>query len=363
MESPSVEVVGAVKRFGPVAAVDGVSLAIGRGELFALLGPSGCGKTTLLRLIAGLEVPDAGIIRLGGVDVTGVPAHRRPVHTVFQQYALFPHLTVAENVGFGLPYLDRALNGTRQRPNRAERAARVGEALAQVRLDGLGDRRPHQLSGGQRQRVALARALVLAPQVLLLDEPLAALDPALRREMQSEIKALQRGSGLTFVLVTHDRDEALALSDRLAVLGHGRIEQIGTPAEVWERPATEFVARFTGADNLFAGEVAHGAGGPVLRLPGGGEVPAPPGAPPGALRFVVRPERLVLLGERTTGALPVIVEDRTYQGLGTTWTVRGPAGERCTVYAPSDGNPAPFPPGATAFLTWDPRHAVVLPAR
>jgi len=357
MASPPVEVievVGAVKRFGEVAAVDGVSLTIGRGELFALLGPSGCGKTTLLRLIAGLEVPDEGTIRLGGVDVTGVPAHRRPVHTVFQQYALFPHLTVAENVGFGLPYL-------KERPARAVREGKIREALAQVQLDGLGGRRPHQLSGGQRQRVALARALVLEPQVLLLDEPLAALDPALRREMQGEIKALQRNSGLTFVLVTHDRDEALALSDRLAVLHRGRIEQVGSPAEVWERPATEFVARFTGAGNFFAGEVVEGGDGLRLRMSGGVEVAAPPGVAPGALRFVVRPERLRLLGEEKAGAVPVVVEERTYQGLGTSWSVRGPVGESYTVYAPSDGGPAPFPPGDRAFLFWDSRHAVPLP--
>jgi ABC-type Fe3+/spermidine/putrescine transport system ATPase subunit len=271
---PSVEIRGVTKRFGDSAAVDGVSLEIGRGELFALLGPSGCGKTTLLRMIGGLEAPSAGSIHIDGADVTAVPPHERPVNMVFQQYALFPHLTVAENVAFGLRY-----KGV---PKRSW-AAEVAEALALVRLSGFEKRRPDQLSGGQRQRVALARAIVLEPRVLLLDEPLGALDQKLRKEVQVELKTLQRTLEITFVFVTHDQEEALALSDRMAVMSHGRVVQMGSPAEIFERPETELVAEFMGAANFFTAE-ARDAGPGRLGLPdalttkvcSGGERSPPP---------------------------------------------------------------------------------------
>ena len=335
-EPPSVEIREVTKRFGGVTAVDAVSLEVRRGELFSLLGPSGCGKTTLLRLVAGLEAPTAGTIRIEGADVTRVPPHRRPVNMVFQHYALFPHLTVAENVAFGLPYKGMP---------KARRATRVAEALALVRLQGLEGRRPDQLSGGQRQRVALARALALEPRVLLLDEPLAALDPRLRKEVQVELKSLQRTLGITFLFVTHDQEEALALSDRIAVMSHGRIEQIGTPAEVFERPATAFVAEFLGAENFFTTE-ARGVRG---------------------VRFIVRPEKLKLRaeppGKPGLAAVPVRIEDRVYQGISTIWIARGEGGERFVVYEQNDlsaGERPDFAPGSPAFLCWDPRHAVVL---
>jgi spermidine/putrescine transport system ATP-binding protein len=255
-----VELREVTRTFGEVTAVDAVTLAVRGGELFSLVGPSGCGKTTLLRLIAGLEWATAGQVWIGGRDLTGVPAHRRPVNLVFQHYALFPHLTVADNVAFGLRYLVGAA-----RPGSAAAAARVAAALDLVRLRGLDRRYPDQLSGGQRQRVALARALVLAPRVLLLDEPLAALDQELRQAMQLELKRLQRKVGITFLLVTHDQEEALALSDRVAVMSEGRIEQVGTPLEVFERPETAFVAAFTGAANIWDAEVLGPAGGPGER--------------------------------------------------------------------------------------------------
>ena len=326
----SVEIAGITKRFDGVTAVDGITLAIRRGEFFALLGPSGCGKTTLLRMIAGLEEPDEGTIRIGGADVTRVPPHRRPVNMVFQQYALFPHLTVEQNVAFGLAY---------KTLSRSERAERVAATLRLVRLTGLERRRPDQLSGGQRQRVALARALVLEPQVLLLDEPLAALDPNLRREVQGELKGLQRTLGITFVFVTHDREEALALSDRIAVMDHGRVEQVGSPVEVFETPETEFVARFLGASNLFTREVA-------------GET----------VHFVVRPEKLALRATSSDGeeALPVTVVDRVYHGANTEWVVEDAKGERFTVLAQNAGVDLPFPPGSAAHLSWEARSAVVL---
>jgi putative spermidine/putrescine transport system ATP-binding protein len=245
--APAIELRGLRKTFGDVEAVAGIDLEIPDGEFFSLLGPSGSGKTTLLRMIAGFELPTAGQVLLHGTDVTTRPPYDRDVNTVFQDYALFPHLTVLGNVEYGL-----RVKGVGKR----ERRERALEALESVRLTGFGDRRPGQLSGGQRQRVALARALVNRPKVLLLDEPLGALDRALRLEMQVELKQLQRDVGITFVLVTHDQDEALTMSDRVAVVRSGRIEQIASPAGLYERPSTDFVAGFVGVTNLLSGEVA-----------------------------------------------------------------------------------------------------------
>jgi putative spermidine/putrescine transport system ATP-binding protein len=280
-----------VKRYGDVAAVDGVDLEIGRGEFFTLLGPSGSGKTTCLRLIAGFERPDAGRVVLRGRDVTGLPPAERDVNTVFQDYALFPHMSVAENVGYGLRV---------KRVARAERDQRVADALAMVRLEGYGERRPSQLSGGQRQRVALARALVNRPSVLLLDEPLGALDLKLRQQLQVELKRIQQEVGITFVYVTHDQEEALTMSDRIAVVDGGQIVQIGSPREVYETPDTPFVAGFVGVSNLLELPVERVAGDTVhLRLGEHDAVLAAAGtdgaAAPGRIAVVtVRPERIAL---------------------------------------------------------------------
>ena len=236
------------KHYGDVVAVAGVDLEVRDGEFFSMLGPSGSGKTTTLRMIAGFELPTAGRILLHGADVTAIPPFDRDVNTVFQDYALFPHMTVGDNVAYGLVVRKVA---------KADRVSRVTEALRMVRLEGYEKRKPSQLSGGQRQRVALARALVNRPRVLLLDEPLGALDLKLREEMQIELKAIQQAVGITFIYVTHDQEEALTMSDRLAVFNQGRIEQIGAPAEVYERPATRFVAGFVGTSNLLAGDVAE----------------------------------------------------------------------------------------------------------
>ena len=246
MGGGEIRLVGLVKRFEDVTAVDGIDLDVPGGEFFALLGPSGCGKTTTLRLVAGFEQPTDGRILLDGVDMARTPPHKRKVNTVFQSYALFPFLSVADNVAFGLRFQD---------VDKAEARRRVAEALALVQLQGLERRRPAQLSGGQQQRVALARALVLNPSVLLLDEPLGALDAKLRKALQVELKALQEAVGITFVYVTHDQEEALTMSDRLAVMAGGRIEQVGPPTELYEEPATTYVAGFLGVANLFS---AHG---------------------------------------------------------------------------------------------------------
>jgi len=245
---PRIRLRGLRKTFGTVVAVDNLDLDIADGEFFAMLGPSGSGKTTVLRMIAGFETPTAGTVELGGVDASRQPPFRRDVNTVFQDYALFPHMTVEQNIAYGLRV---------QRVPKADRARRVGEALDMVRLDGFGARKPSQLSGGQRQRVALARALVNRPRVLLLDEPLGALDLKLREQMQLELKAIQREVGITFVFVTHDQDEALTLCDRLAVFRDGRIEQLGRAEDVYESPATRFVADFVGTSNVIDGELAR----------------------------------------------------------------------------------------------------------
>lgn len=317
---------GIRKAFGGHEAVKGVSIDIRRGEVFSLLGPSGCGKTTLLRIAAGLEAPDAGGVFLDGEEITGLPPERRRINTVFQSYALFPHMSVWDNVAFG-PRVAR----------RAEAALRpdVGRMLEMVGLAGRAEARPRQLSGGERQRVALARALINRPQVLLLDEPLAALDRKLRQRMLLELDRIHDEVGITFLYVTHDQEEAMSLSDRIAVMNAGRVEQIGTPAEVYERPASRFVAEFIGDTNLMEGVVLDGAAGGVCRLeiPGLGEVLAARGRDSGAGERVllsVRPEKLHV----SRGSLPpgsgrnVIrgrVEDVSYRGAETRYWVRAGA--------------------------------------
>jgi spermidine/putrescine ABC transporter ATP-binding subunit len=365
MTDHSVEIRGLTKRFGEIVAVDSVSLDIRRGEFFSLLGPSGCGKTTLLRMIGGFELPDEGTLLIQGRDMTREPPYRRPVNMVFQQYALFPHLTVEDNVAFGLRYKDIP-------PDR--QGARVSEVLGLVQLSGFEKRKPDQLSGGQRQRVALARALALKPEVLLLDEPLGALDQKLRKEVQVQLKQLQRTLGITFVFVTHDQEEALTMSDRIAVMNRGHVEQMDEAARIFERPATEFVANFMGAANFFrATYVEEEAGKLRLTLAAGGEVRVPSDGrrhrAGEEVRFVVRPEKLDLrprdLAAHGVPSVAVTIEERVYQGLSTLWIVRDDAGERSVVYEqnekPFDEN-AKFAAEGRAFLCWNPDYAVVIPA-
>jgi spermidine/putrescine ABC transporter ATP-binding subunit len=359
----SVEIRGLTKLFGEVAAVDSVSLDIRRGEFFSLLGPSGCGKTTLLRMIGGFELPTEGSLRINGADMTRVPPYERPVNMVFQHYALFPHLTVEENVGFGMRY--------KGIPRESE-GSKIAAALSLVQLSGFEKRRPHELSGGQRQRVALARALALEPQVLLLDEPLGALDQKLRKEVQVQLKHLQRALGITFVFVTHDQEEALTMSDRIAVMNRGRVEQMDEAARVFERPSTEFVANFMGASNFFAARVREASATSVtLALAANGEIVLPSeGAlfrPGEEVRFVVRPEKLDLrardLSPHGVPSAPVTIEDRVYQGVSTVWIVRDGSGARFVVY---EQNEKPFEEGSRyavggrAFLCWNPKHAVLV---
>jgi spermidine/putrescine transport system ATP-binding protein len=306
---------GVCRAYGTVAAARDVTLEVQPGEFLTLLGPSGCGKTTLLRLIAGFEEPDGGRILISGRDLTAVPAYRRPVNTVFQHYALFPHRTVAGNVAFGLEAASRS---------RDEIASRVARVLEMVRLTGLGERRISQLSGGQRQRVALARAVVMEPEVLLLDEPLAALDLKLRKEMQVEVKNLQERLGTTFVFVTHDQDEALVMSDRIAVMSEGRIEQVGPPEEVYERPRTRFVAEFLAVRNLLRARVSGSSpAGVRLRTEGGLDLLASDDgafAADGPVWIGFRPERVRLggPGDGPAGTL----DDEIYRGDHTEWRVR-----------------------------------------
>jgi len=309
---------GVSKSFGAVRALDGIDLAAHEGELLSLLGPSGCGKTTTLNVVAGFVRPDAGRVLIDGADVSGEPAYRRGLGVVFQSYALFPHMTVAENVAFGLR--ERAVP-------RRDAAERVADALALVRLPGTGDRRPHQLSGGMQQRVALARALVIRPRVLLLDEPLAALDRKLREEMRAELRDIQRAVGITTVFVTHDQHEALALSDRIAVMNGGRLEQLGIPREIYERPASRFVADFIGASTTLTG---HVVGPDTVEIAGGVRLTVDTGRPlePGrAVTLLVRPER-VALGEAGGNVVSASVAGIMYLGDHSEVRLDLPGGQR-----------------------------------
>jgi spermidine/putrescine transport system ATP-binding protein len=309
---------GLCKRYGDVDAVVNLSLDVPGGQFFSLLGPSGCGKTTTLRMLAGFEEPTSGRILIGGADMTRTPAHKRPVNTVFQNYALFTHLTVKDNVGFGLRFT---------RATKAEKERKIADALALVQLGDLGRRRPHELSGGQQQRVALARALVLEPAVLLLDEPLGALDAKLRRELQIELKALQETVGITFLYVTHDQEEALTMSDHLAVMRDGVVQQIGSPRGVYEEPATAYVASFLGVSNLMA---ATAEGGGRVRL---GETPlrAERGArdATGPVQLTIRPERVGIEPAETTGEnrVPATIERFVYLGSTTQVFIRLASGD------------------------------------
>jgi len=298
----------AVKQFGSgtnaVRALDDVSVEIEKGEFFTLLGPSGCGKTTLLRCIAGFENLTSGTIFLSGKDITNTPPYLRPVNTVFQSYALFPHLSVARNVGFGLNMLGKS---------KREVADTVARVLALVKLEQLADRLPEQLSGGQQQRVALARALAPAPEVLLLDEPLSALDLKLRKEMQSELKRLQLETGITFVFVTHDQEEALTMSNRIGVMSSGKLLQVGTPRDIYDRPVSRFVADFIGETNFIGATVESGA----LRLKSGDLLPVKFDGPGGNVTVAIRPEQIRIVPKGTQGALPARITETTYFGTDT----------------------------------------------
>ncbi|GAB4448231.1 MAG: ABC transporter ATP-binding protein [Chloroflexi bacterium OHK40] len=318
----AIELRDVVKRFGEVAAVDHVSLQIRDGEFFSMLGPSGCGKTTTLRMIAGFEYPTSGEIRIHGREMATIPAHQRPVNTVFQSYALFPHMSVAQNVAFGLEM---------KRLPKAEIGPRVAEALEMVRLGGFAERRPRQMSGGQQQRVALARALVNRPEVLLLDEPLGALDQKLRKEMQLELKRLQNRVGITFIFVTHDQEEALTMSDRIAVMSQGKVLQVGTPTEIYERPICTFVADFIGETNFVEGKVIENGGNyATIETPDGlmlrGITPRPVQLGANAT-LSIRPEKALLVtttDAKAEGpfAMPAQVELVSYIGSDTRITVR-----------------------------------------
>jgi spermidine/putrescine transport system ATP-binding protein len=347
-QSQAVTLDGITKRFESVIAVDDVSLEIASGEFFSLLGPSGCGKTTSLRMIAGFERPDAGRILIGEIDVTETPPHRRPVNTVFQNYALFPHLSVEQNVAFGLRFTSVP---------REEGRRRVGEVLELVRLGGYGERRPHQLSGGQQQRVALARALVLSPSVLLLDEPLGALDAKLRRGLQIELKSIQRDVGITFLYVTHDQEEALTMSDRLAVMHGGRIRQLGSPRDVYEEPATAFVADFLGVSNLMSG-IAEG-GGRVVVDDVVVEAERADVEARGEVRLTIRPERVEVAVASSSGPnrLVATVSELVYLGSTTQVIVRTAGGATVQALLANTGQPLPFGRG-DSVVAYLPREAV-----
>ncbi|MEN3038126.1 MAG: ABC transporter ATP-binding protein [Candidatus Kryptonium sp.] len=359
-EHALIEIQGISKSFGDVKVLNNIWLSINEGEFFALLGPSGCGKTTLLRIIAGFEKPDFGKIIIDGVDYTNTPPYKRPVNMVFQNYALFPHLNVFENVAFGLRYQNISKNEIKRR---------VHEALELVKMNGFEKRKPSELSGGQKQRVALARALVLKPKVLLLDEPLNALDPKLRKEMQIELKKLQHEVGITFIFVTHDQEEALSISDRIAVINSGKIEQIGTGYEIFEKPRTEFVANFMGAKNLFIGflhkltrnvfeiELPNLAKFKIARdeelKPNGNE-----------FKFIVRPEKIFIrktpIKNHSFVSIPAVIESKLYYGASTSWVLKANGFLIFVDEQNKSTGKTEFHPGEKVYAVWDKRNIVFL---
>jgi len=358
---PAIELVGVVKEFQArgevVVAVRGLDLTIREGEFFSLLGPSGCGKTTTMRMIAGFEEPTRGGIRLHGADVTGIPPNKRDVNMVFQSYALFPHMTVFENVAFGL---------RRKKAAKEEITRRVGEMLEIVDLGGRGERRPRELSGGQQQRVALARALVNRPRALLLDEPLGALDLKLRQAMQVELKRIQREVGITFVYVTHDQGEALTMSDRIAVMNDGAIEHLGTPRDIYEHPKTRFVAGFIGTSNLLSGTVARvGAGQAVIEVSPEERIIVPvhdPGLTPGStLELTVRPEKIQLSSTRPADQGCVLrgsVTEVVYLGTSTNFSVTTTTGADIVVFQQNSAAAGEaVDRGDNVWLSWQPENS------
>jgi spermidine/putrescine transport system ATP-binding protein len=365
---PAIELVDVAKTYHAhgedVRAVREMNLAIAEGEFFSLLGPSGCGKTTTMRMIAGFEDPTTGSIFLNGADVTGVAPNRRDVNMVFQSYALFPHMTVFENVAFGL---------RRKGVPAAEVKTRVGEMLNIVDLSGREKRRPRELSGGQQQRVALARALVNQPRALLLDEPLGALDLKLRQHMQVELKRIQREVGITFVYVTHDQGEALTMSDRIAVMNDGRIEHLGSPREIYERPATRFVAGFIGTSNLLSATVAGVEDGRAVIALGPGEQIIVPlqtnGVRPGdAIELSVRPEKIEMTTVAPSGSdrcvVRGVVNEVVYLGTSTNYNVTTSTGAQLVVFDQNAANAEDIAErGDSVYLTWNPQHSYPIGAR
>jgi spermidine/putrescine transport system ATP-binding protein len=347
---PDVRLDRVTKQFDDVLAVDDLSLEIERGSFFALLGPSGCGKTTTLRMIGGFEEPTAGAIYLGDHEVSGTPPYKRDVNTVFQSYALFPHLTIFENVAFGL-----RRKGTRG----GDLKSSVEHMLDLVQLGGFGKRKPRQLSGGQQQRVALARALVNSPRVLLLDEPLGALDLKLRKEMQLFIKALQHDLGITFIHVTHDQEEAMTMADRIAVMNKGRIEQLGAPDELYERPSTSFVAGFLGISNLLPGTVA---GRDAVRLDDGTTIRVRPGSldgRDGRVAVGIRPEK-IRPDDQDANTLPGVVKERAYIGVSTQYIVETRNGNVTVVVLNDRPGTIPLDPGSRLTVSWEPEATFVV---
>ncbi|MFD9792399.1 ABC transporter ATP-binding protein [Streptomyces sp. NPDC059070] len=359
-----VRLTGISKTYGSFTAVHPLELTVPQGSFFALLGASGCGKTTTLRMIAGLEDPSTGTVFLGDKDVTDLPPYKRPVNTVFQSYALFPHLSVSENVAFGLRR--RGIKSVKKQ---------VDDMLELVQLGDFAGRKPHQLSGGQQQRVAVARALINHPQVLLLDEPLGALDLKLRRQMQLELKRIQTEVGITFIHVTHDQEEAMTMADTVAVMNGGRVEQLGAPADLYENPRTTFVANFLGTSNLIEAEVVEKsgedvrvtAGGVKLRLPGG-RCPAP-ATGGGKILVGVRPEKISLAHRDDEGSIadgrnrvPGRIVDSSFIGVSTQYVIDSPAGQGLAVYEQNIERDTRLVPGAEVVLHWNPAHTFGLDA-